>query len=185
MEFDLTDEEKRILIETARESIASHLEGRRGKYPEPTEKLETVCGAFVTLHIDGRLRGCIGNITGSKPLHEGVRELAVSSAFRDPRFPPLGEKEFEHIDVEISVLSPLEKASSPEEVEVGTHGLLLRSGYRSGVLLPQVPVEQGWDREEFLDHTCRKAGLPPGCWKNEDTELYLFTAIVFGEEEER
>jgi uncharacterized protein len=183
MDFTLTREEKLILLETARESIVSKLEKRSGRYPDVTEKLQTVCGAFVTLHTEGELRGCIGNIRGIDALHEGVRELARSSAFHDPRFPPLRADELDTLSIEISVLSPLEKADSPDEVEVGTHGLLIRSKSRSGVLLPQVPAEQGWDREQFIHHTCRKAGLPPGCLNREDTELFLFTALVFGEED--
>ncbi len=185
MDFSLTRKEKQILLETARESIASKLEGRRGHYPEATEKLQTVCGAFVTLHTGGELRGCIGNIRGIDPLTEGVRELARSSAFHDPRFPPLRAGELETLTIEISVLSPLEKAASPDEVEVGTHGLLIRSKNRSGVLLPQVPVEQGWNRKQFIRQTCRKAGLPPDCVDRDETELFLFTAIVFAEEDFR
>ncbi len=183
MELELTDREKMMLLRTARESIASHLEGRTGDYPEATERIKTVCGAFVTLHEGEDLRGCIGNISGTKPLIDGIRELAVSSAFRDPRFPPLHRDELEQVDIEISVLTPLEKASSPDEVEVGRHGIMMRSGPRSGILLPQVPIEQGWDREQFLDQTCRKAGLPAGCWQEEQTEIFLFSAIVFGEKD--
>ncbi|MFO7849095.1 MAG: AmmeMemoRadiSam system protein A [Spirochaetia bacterium] len=182
MDIELTTKEKRLLLHIARESISAELEERRGHFPAPTKTLKTVCGAFVTLHREGQLRGCIGHITGVKPLYEGVKELALSSAFRDPRFPPLQKEELNRVDIEISVLTPPEKAS-PEDVEVGTHGILLQAGPRSGVLLPQVPIEQGWDRLEFLDNTCRKAGLPAGCWKDENTELQIFSAIVFGEKE--
>ncbi|MFP4179961.1 MAG: AmmeMemoRadiSam system protein A [Spirochaetaceae bacterium] len=182
MIMELSDKEKRLLLQTARESISSKLEARAGNFPPPTDTLETVCGAFVTLHEEGQLRGCIGHITGVKPLYEGIKELAVSSAFRDPRFRPLEKEELNKVEIEISVLTPPEKGS-PEDVELGTHGILLQSGQRSGVLLPQVPLEQGWNRLEFLDNTCRKAGLPAGCWKEENTELFLFSAIVFGENE--
>lgn len=183
MNIELNHREKQLLLYTARESIASELEGREGDFPEPTGTLKTVCGAFVTLHKGQELRGCIGNITGVEPLYKGVRELALSSAFHDPRFPAIRLDELGEVDIEISILTPLEKAASPEEIEVGTHGILMQSGPRSGVLLPQVPVEQGWNREEFLENTCRKAGLPPGCWNREDTEIFLFAALVFGEKD--
>lgn len=182
MYMELNDKEKRLLLQAARESISSKLEARAGNYPPPTDALNTVCGAFVTLHEEEQLRGCIGHITGIKPLYEGVKELALSSAFQDPRFRPLEKEELHKVDIEISVLTPPEKGS-PEDVKVGTHGILLQSGPRSGVLLPQVPLEQGWDRMEFLENTCRKAGLPSGCWKDKNTELFLFSAIVFGEKE--
>lgn len=183
MEMTLTTEEKKILLSIARERIRSELENTKTDFPEPTETLSTVCGAFVTLHKEGELRGCIGNIVGSKPLYKEVYELAASSAFRDPRFPPLGKDEYSHIDIEISVLTPLTKVADPEEIEVGTHGIMIKSGPHSGVLLPQVPVEQGWNREQFLDNTCRKAGLPAGCRRDENTEIYIFSALVFGESE--
>lgn len=182
MHMELSDKEKRLLLQTARESISSKLEARAGNFPPPTDTLKTVCGAFVTLHENGELRGCIGHITGVKPLCEGVKELALSSAFKDPRFRPLEKDELDKVDIEISVLTPPQRGT-PEDVEVGTHGILLQAGRRSGVLLPQVPLEQGWNRLEFLDNTCRKAGLPAGCWKDKSTELYLFSAIVFGEKE--
>jgi AmmeMemoRadiSam system protein A len=182
MSFDVTQEEKSILLRTARESLQAAFRGDSGHLPEPTDNIMTKCGAFVTLRKEGMLRGCIGNVTPEQALFEAVRDLALSSAFRDPRFPPLEEKELRQVEIEISVLTPLEPIK-PEEVEVGTHGLLMRSGLRSGLLLPQVPVEQGWDREQFLTHTCYKAGLPGTCWQDPDTEIYSFTAIVFSESE--
>jgi AmmeMemoRadiSam system protein A len=182
MSFEITNEEKKILLHTARESLRSAFADTEGRYPKPTENLKTECGAFVTLRIEGKLRGCIGNVTAEQPLFDAVRDLARSSAFRDPRFPPLTEGELPGVEIEISVLTPLEPIE-PQEVVVGTHGLLMRSGLRSGLLLPQVPIEQGWDREEFLTHTCYKAGLPGSCWQDPDTQLYAFTAIVFAESE--
>ncbi len=182
MNFCVSKDEQHRLLHTARESIRAAFRDGEGAYPEPTENLMTACGAFVTLRKEGALRGCIGNVTPEQPLFEAVKDLARSSAFRDPRFPPLGKDELEHVDIEISVLTPLEPIA-PEEVEVGTHGLLIRSGLRSGLLLPQVPVEQGWNREEFLSRTCNKAGLPGTCWQDSDTELLSFTAIVFSESE--
>ena len=180
MEFSLTENEKTILLSTARESIKSYLEDRQGIYPEATEKIKTPLGSFVTLHIDGKLRGCIGHMLPDKALIEDIKILARESAFHDPRFPGLNIKEFESIDIEISVLSPLEP-STTEDVEVGKHGIIMKNGYNSGVLLPQVPVEQGWDREEFLTQTCRKAGMQGDCWKDPGTQIETFTAVIFGE----
>ena len=180
MEFSLTENEKTILLSTARESIASQLEERQGIYPATTDKLETPLGSFVTLHIEGKLRGCIGHMLPLKALIEDIKILARESAFHDPRFPGLSLKELDYIDIEISVLSPLEN-TSPDKVVVGKHGIIMKNGYNSGVLLPQVPVEQGWDREEFLTHTCYKAGMQGDCWKDPGTQIETFTAVIFGE----
>ena len=183
MDFNLTEIEKKLLLETARESIAGHLEDRKGRYGQPTEKLKTPLGAFVTLHISGRLRGCIGHMMPVYPLFSAIQHLALESAFRDPRFAPLTPEEFPRIDIEISVLSPLERIDSIEKIKVGTHGILMHNGGRSGVLLPQVPVEQGWNKYEFLTNTCYKAGLPGDCWKDPTTEIEIFSAVVFGEKD--
>ncbi len=180
MEFSLTENEKTILLATARESIKSHLENRQGIFSAGTEKIKTPLGSFVTLHINGRLRGCIGHILPVEALIEDIRILAGESAFRDPRFPSVTLEELEMIDIEISVLSPLE-ISSPDKIVVGKHGIIMKNGYNSGVLLPQVPTEQGWDREEFLTQTCRKAGMWEDCWKDPETQIETFTAVVFGE----
>ena len=180
MEFSLTYNEKIILLSAARESIASQLEDRQGLYPEATEKIKTPLGSFVTLHIDGKLRGCIGHMLPVRSLIEDIKVLARESAFHDPRFPGLKIKELDSVDIEISVLSPLEN-SSAADVVVGKHGIIMKNGYNSGVLLPQVPVEQGWDREEFLTHTCYKAGLQGDCWKDPGTQIETFTAVIFGE----
>ena len=181
MTFTITEEEKQILLDTAREAIDAKLMKRKPSYNTPTETLKTVCGAFVTLHKRGSLRGCIGNIIGTKPLAETVKEMAISSAFHDPRFPPLSKEEFKDIDIEISVLSPLKKIDSIEEIKIGEHGIYIQRGAASGVLLPQVATEQGWDRDTFLTHTCYKAGLPASCWEDPQTEISIFSAIVFGE----
>ena len=182
MEFQLTPEEKQILLQTARQAITAGLEKRKAKYPEPTELLKKKCGAFVTLHKQGSLRGCIGFVIAGKPLIETVAEAAQSSAFGDPRFPALTAREVSQIDIEISVLSPLRRIESVEEIRVGEHGISLRSGFSSGLLLPQVATEYGWDRDTFLTHTCRKAGLPGDCWHSPDTEIEIFSAVVFGEQ---
>lgn len=178
--FSLTDHEKTYLKDLVRLRIASRLAGREAPLPEPpTDKLREPHGAFVTLTIGGNLRGCIGHIVGDRPLYETIGEMAEAAAFDDPRFPPLSRAEFEHVAIEISVLSPLTPCPDPALVEVGRHGLLVRRGGRSGLLLPQVPVEWGWNRETFLDQTCRKAGMAPGCWRDPATALYWFEAEVF------
>ncbi len=183
MEFSLSEEEKRILLKVARESIREHLTGIRGNYPEATENLMTKCGAFVTLHKHGNLRGCIGYVIPIKSLYETVKEMAVSSAFQDPRFPPLRKDEFDLIDIEISALSPLRRIDNINEIKVGTHGILIKRGHMSGLLLPQVATEQGWNLETFLTNTCYKAGLRGDCWKEKDTQIEIFSAIVFSERE--
>jgi AmmeMemoRadiSam system protein A len=183
MELSLTEQDKRILIETARAAIGARLAFQVPRYPEPTEALRAPCGAFVTLKKGGALRGCIGHIAASRPLVETVREVAVSSAFEDPRFPPLEKQEWSGVRIEISVLSPFEKITDTGIIRVGTHGIMIRRGYRSGLLLPQVATEQGWDRDTFLTHACFKAGLPADAWKSPDATLEIFSAIVFGEEQ--
>ncbi len=180
----LTEEERAALLELARATIEAHLAGA----PRPdikllTPALETACGAFVTLHKHGRLRGCIGFVQASKPLHETVREMAVQAARHDPRFPPVTADEMPDIDIEISVMSPLEVVNDVSTIEVGRDGLIVQDGVRSGLLLPQVATEYGWDRKTFLEHTCGKAGLPPDAWKSEGVTIFRFTAEVFGEKE--
>ena len=181
-DFSLTEAERTTLLETARGSIAARFDGKRLPIPEVTPALRTPCGAFVTLKIQGHLRGCIGHITAAAPLIETVRDVALSSAFDDPRFPPLARDELERVTIEVSVLSPFRRTSDTTEITVGTHGILVRRGGRSGLLLPQVATEQGWERDEFLVHTCRKAGLPDDAWRDPDTVIEIFSAIVFGEE---
>lgn len=183
--FSLTDEEKQYLHELVRLSIAQELKRRTGRGgethppPPPSELLTREMGAFVTLKIGGNLRGCIGNVIGNRPLHETVAEMAKNAAFQDPRFPPLQPGEFETLEVEISVLSPLAPCPDPELIEPGRHGLMVRQGGRSGLLLPQVATEHGWDRESFLRHTCGKAGLPAGCWQEPQTQIFWFEAVIF------
>jgi AmmeMemoRadiSam system protein A len=133
------------------------------------------------LKIDGELRGCIGHISACQPLIEAVKDVAVSSAFDDPRFPPLSPGEWPQVQIEISVLSPFECITDLQRITVGVHGLMVRNGRRSGLLLPQVATEQGWDREAFLSHSCRKAGLPADAWRSPDTRIEIFSAAVFNE----
>ncbi|RKZ20397.1 AMMECR1 domain-containing protein, partial [bacterium] len=129
----------------------------------------------------GELRGCIGLIKGIKPLYLAVQDMAIAAALRDPRFPPVSPSELDEIEIEISVLTPLKEVKDVEEIKVGRDGIYIERGYHSGLLLPQVATEYGWTREEFLDHTCMKAGLFPGCWKEEGTKIYRFSALIFSE----
>jgi AmmeMemoRadiSam system protein A len=192
MDFTINAEEQKILLGDARESIASKLEGRQPRYSQEAAKskvLQEPCGAFVTLHKqdkdgdpEGRsLRGCIGRMTASLPLIETVRVMAREAAFGDPRFPPLGKSELGQCHIEISALSPMSVCPDPQQVKVGVHGLYLVRGGRAGVLLPQVPLEQGWNLQEYLDYICIKAGLPDKSYEAPDATLYTFTAVVFGE----
>jgi AmmeMemoRadiSam system protein A len=182
--FQLSREEKEELLRIARSSIEAVLERKGLPVVEVTSSsLEQKCGAFVTLEMASRLRGCIGSMESDEALYKTVSEMAVASAFRDPRFPPVGRDEFRRIRIEISVLSPLRRIAEPRAIEVGTHGILLRKGPYSGVLLPQVAARYGWTKEEFLRQTCMKAGLSTESWREPDCEIWIFSAVVFGEGE--
>ena len=141
------------------------------------------CGAFVTLHLKGNLRGCIGYISGIKNIPDTITDMSISSAFKDPRFMPLSKDEYNDIDIEISVLSPIEEVKDISSIEVGRDGLIISKGHNSGLLLPQVAVEQGWDRDTFLENTCYKAGLPGNSWEKDGIKIEKFSALVFGEKE--
>ena len=138
-------------------------------------------GAFVTLTKHGVLRGCIGYTSAIKPLLLAVRDTAAFAALRDPRFEPVAAAELPQLEYEISVLSPLHRVQNVQEIEIGKHGLLVSKDTQEGLLLPQVPVEQHWDRQRFLEETCVKAGMRSNCWKDEDTDIFSFTAVVFGD----
>ena len=183
MTFTLTDNEKQILLTAARSAIKKKLFQSSPAIPAPTDNVKRLCGAFVTLHLDGKLRGCIGHIIGDEPLYDTVQNMAVAAVFQDPRFPPLSKEEYPRLSIEISVLSPFEKIDDVNKIEVGKHGIFLSRGAASGLLLPQVAVEQGWDRTTFLTNTCYKAGLNGSCWKDPATEIKIFSAIIFGENE--
>ncbi|MBD3235549.1 MAG: AmmeMemoRadiSam system protein B [Candidatus Eisenbacteria bacterium] len=146
-------------------------------------ELRETCGVFVTLETQGRLRGCIGSIVGTRPLIEGVIENAVSAASRDPRFPPVRAEELDALSIEISVLTPLHRARGPEEIEIGRHGVVFSLGGQRAVFLPQVAPEQGWDRDTMLAHLARKAGLPADAWRDPQATFDLFEAFVFSESE--
>jgi AmmeMemoRadiSam system protein A len=185
MEQFLTAGERSALLSAAREAIESRLQAAEPAGAEARVvggNLKKKCGAFVTLTRQGRLRGCIGFVVAERPLLETVREAARAAAFQDPRFPPLRAQELPEIRLEISVLSEPGPVQSLEQIRVGTHGLIVRRGARSGLLLPQVATEYGWDRDTFLSHACAKAGLPGDCWREPGTEIEIFSAEVFGEE---
>jgi AmmeMemoRadiSam system protein A len=173
-------EERNLLLSLAHRAIESALQGRSLDLTAPSEHLAEPRGAFTTLHLLGKLRGCIGHVFPTQSLYRTVADTARSAAFDDPRFNPVTSEEAPGLKIEISVLSPL-RPIAPEEVVVGRHGLVVTAGGRRGLLLPQVPVEWGWDRTAFLEQTCMKAGLPPDAWLR-GAELLGFTAEIFGEE---
>jgi AmmeMemoRadiSam system protein B/AmmeMemoRadiSam system protein A len=175
----LTEEERQALLNLARQSVEAAVRGA----PEPP--LDSAApaqraGVFVTLTCRGELRGCVGRILPELPLAEAVREMASSAACRDNRFPPVREEELPLLSVEISVLSRLRRVGRVDEIEIGRHGLLVRQGRRYGLLLPQVAQEHGLDRDGFLRACCRKAGLDPEAWRAAETDVFVFTASVFG-----
>jgi AmmeMemoRadiSam system protein A len=182
VEKELTPNECAVLLAIARKAIETHV--RTGTtYIEPREEmaLNRRNGCFVSIKQKGQLRGCIGNFQSELPLFREVAEIAITSATKDPRFYPMREDDLANFVLEISVLSPLRKIESTDEIEVGRHGIYLEKGYYRGVLLPQVAAEHGWDRDTFLRQTCLKAGLPTDAWASEDAEIYVFSAQVFGE----
>jgi AmmeMemoRadiSam system protein A len=179
---ELDESHRKTLLELARRAIACSFDGESvPAYPADDPCFSQKLGLFVTLKKDGMLRGCIGTITGVEPIAQAAVDMARAAAFRDPRFRPLRREELDGIHIEISVLTPLRKLDNTDLIQVGTHGLYVRQGRRSGLLLPQVPTELGWDRDTFLVQVCRKAGLPDDAWKN-GAEIYTFTARVFGEQ---
>jgi len=184
----LSAKDKSFLLRAARDNIASWLKKKRGIRFFPTDVPPALLekrGVFVTLKKRGELRGCIGYIAGLKPLIQGVLDNSYNAAFKDPRFDPINADELPAITIEISVLTEPAPVKSVDEVQVGRDGLIMERGPYRGLLLPQVAVEQGWDRKTFLDQTCLKAGLSPGAWKDGETKIYRFQAVIFGEERER
>ncbi|MDD4909990.1 MAG: AmmeMemoRadiSam system protein A [Candidatus Omnitrophica bacterium] len=180
----LNEEQKEKLLQIARGSISGHFKGSKNDGISVNDpKLNEKMGAFVTLRIGGELRGCIGRMVGDQPLARTVADMAIEAAFSDPRFAPLTREELKAVKIEISVLSPMRKVSSADEIELGRHGVMVRKGFRTGVFLPQVAEETGWSKEEFLSNLCsHKAGLSPIAWKDGSAELHVFSAEVFEEE---
>jgi AmmeMemoRadiSam system protein A len=178
----LNEQQRKTLLRIAREAVEAAACGERYIPQRDDPALQEPGAAFVTLKVNGELRGCIGCTEAREPMLLSVAQMARASALEDPRFPPVSPEEVSQLTIDISLLSPAEKVDDVSEIEVGKHGLVLEQGQYRGLLLPQVPVEWGWDREQFLDHTCLKAGLPRGCWR-EGATIYAFTAEVFGEED--
>jgi hypothetical protein len=181
--FSLNVHERSELLALARKSVEHAV--REGKLYDAdassSELLNQERGAFVTLKESGELRGCIGYTSSLKPLYLTVRDTATYAALRDPRFPPVSASELPKLEYEISVLSPLRRVLDVRQVKVGQHGLLMKDDTHEGILLPQVPVEEKWDRQKFLEETCAKAGMRAGCWKDASTDIFQFTAVVFGD----
>jgi AmmeMemoRadiSam system protein A len=182
---ELNKEQQIDLLKLARKTIADKLDMNEDiQLPSFKEDIfNEKCGSFVTLHIKGNLRGCIGYIEGIKTIPETVKDMAQASAFKDPRFSSLNREEYKNIDIEISVLSPIEKVNDINDIVVGRDGIIITKGFNRGLLLPQVATEQGWDRDTFLTHTCFKAGLPGDSWKKNDVIIEKFSAQVFSENE--
>jgi len=182
---NLNEKDKQTLLLLARQTLREHLELRDlAGLETDSAALREHRAAFVTWRnkATGELRGCIGEVIAQRPLVESVARMAVSSGTSDPRFPPITLDELGNLTLEISALTPMVPIE-PEQVEVGRHGLMIKKGHHSGLLLPQVPVELGWNRERFLRGLCEKAGLPQDAWQDQDAELRCFEAEVWGEEE--
>jgi AmmeMemoRadiSam system protein A len=169
------------LLTLARAALEARVRRARGPQPAATDTILPRRGAFVTIFCKGELRGCLGRITSDLVLPELVCRLAEEVADSDPRFVPVTLGELGDVDLEISVLTPEWEIRSIDEIEVGRHGLIVEHGANRGLLLPQVPVEHGWDRDTFVGQACVKAGLPPDAWKR-GAHLFIFEAQVFGEE---
>ncbi len=182
MEDLLSENEQKILLDIARTAIENHVcNNNVCVIPREERRLNYKRGCFVTIKQDGMLRGCIGNFQSELSLFKEVAEMAVASASNDPRFYPLCIRDLDTITLQISVLSSLEKISNIDEIVVGKHGIYLEKNHYRGVLLPQVAIENKWDRNKFLDQTCIKAGLSTRAWQDTDTDIYIFSAEVFSE----
>jgi hypothetical protein len=172
-----TDDEKKELLSLAKKAIHEYVANKKMMEVDiKNPKLKNDGAVFVTIKEHGALRGCIGHVQAVMPLYQSVVKNAIAASSGDPRFPPMTKDELGDIDVEISILSPMQRVKDVREIEIGRHGLVIRKDSRSGLLLPQVPLEQGWDRETFLRQICAKAGLPENAWKEAD--LYSFTAEI-------
>jgi len=181
----LEENQKQLLLKVARDTVEAVITGREVPAAESDDpKLNENCGCFVTIKNGGQLRGCIGQFTSEMPLIELVSHMARASATGDVRFfgNPITPDELQELDIEISVLSPLKKTNDPLGLRLGADGIYIKRGCASGCFLPQVATETGWSKEEFLSYCCsHKAGLPPDAWKDPGTDVFLFTAEVFGE----
>jgi AmmeMemoRadiSam system protein B/AmmeMemoRadiSam system protein A len=180
VDLGLSDQDKKSLHHIAKMVIENKVRGKAvPEFKVESPILKENRGAFVTIQKKGQLRGCIGYIEGQGPLYKTIEEMAEAAAFRDPRFVPVTENELPDLEIEISVLTPLKKITDVNEIQVGKHGIYIKQGWLSGLLLPQVATEYGWDRQTFLGHTCEKAGLPSNAWKDKNTDIYIFSADIF------
>lgn len=187
--YDISDKDGEFLVSTARKIVTEFLRsGRKPRLDKDVEsKLSFDAGVFVTLNLNNDLRGCIG-FPLPKRLSEALPEAAIAAATEDPRFSPVEPHELDSITFEVTILTPPAEIifDDPQEllskIKVGRDGLIIRQGHHSGLLLPQVPVEYGWNEEKFLEHTCQKAGLPSNCWKEKSTQIFSFKGIIFKEE---
>jgi len=183
--FVFNEKEKRELLQIARETIQEYLANRKVlkiNEAEIPDAMKTPCGAFVTLHKNGELRGCIGRFVANEPLYSVVQQMAIAAATEDSRFQSVTKDELEEIDIEISVLTPLKKIESIDEIEMGRHGIYIKKGFASGTFLPQVAIETGWTKEEFLGYCARnKAGIGWDGWK--DADIFTYEAFVFAEKD--
>jgi AmmeMemoRadiSam system protein A len=181
----LSEADRKAILELARQAVAEAVCRNRLFQEIPkSEVFEQRCGVFVTLHVGGRLHGCIGVIEAKEPLGESIARCAAGAALEDPRFSRMRPEELAGLEVEVSLLSRLETIKL-EEIEIGKHGLLIEQHLHRGLLLPQVAVEHHLDRERFLEETCRKAGLPGDAWKSPETRVYGFTSEIVAEEKSR
>ena len=181
--FQLTEADQQLLLQIARDAVRNYLSLQSPRLPDATPAvLNEPHGVFVSIHQGDRLRGCIGNVHPVSPLYRSTAECAIAAAVGDPRFMPLTGAELELVEFEISVLSPMQRVLDIGEIEIGKHGLLVEKRGVRGLLLPQVAAEYGWDRERFLQETCRKAGLRLDDWKQDATIMY-FSALVFGDKQ--
>ena len=179
----LSEGERRTLLAEARHAVTTEVTGEGHRLTtDPATVSRSGQGAFVTLRIDGALRGCIGHVDTSRPLLETVRRVAAAAAMEDPRFPPVEGDELSALVIEVSVLGPLAPCPGPDGVEIGRHGVVVEQGERRGLLLPQVAVEQGWDADTFVAAVCAKAGLSPQAWRRA-ASLQVFEAEVFSEDD--
>jgi uncharacterized protein len=175
-----SDLERELLLRIARAAITGHVCAAPPATVDAGEMTLRLGGAFVTLHKGNELRGCIGHIEADEPLPQVVARCAIEACSSDPRFPPVTEVELTEIEIELSLLGPLEPIEGPADIEVGRHGLVVERGWRRGLLLPQVATERKWDSEKFIAQTCHKAGLPPDAWRHGAT-VWRFEAEVFAE----
>jgi len=182
-EFLLSAEDRRAILCYARESVRCAVLRSPPPMPPASEVFRTSCGVFVTVHVQGKLRGCIGVVEAIEPLSVSIVHCAAGAALRDPRFSPLREEELSALEIEVSLLSPPAPILA-SQIELGRHGLIVVKGHRRGLLLPQVAIEHKLSREQFLAETCHKAGLPENAWQSDEVSILGFSCAVFSDHSE-